>query len=52
MAKPNVSLITSGISEIKGRTITDKDGNENEVDILVLATGFDIKGFTGNLKSR
>lgn len=51
-AKPNVTIIRSGIDQVKGRTLVDKDGNETEVDILILATGFDIQGFTGNLSSK
>ncbi|KAI9314386.1 hypothetical protein BX666DRAFT_1879459 [Dichotomocladium elegans] len=49
-AKPNVTVIHSGVVAVNGRTVVDKDGNGTEVDILVLATGFDIKGFAGNLK--
>ncbi|KAI9257354.1 flavoprotein [Phascolomyces articulosus] len=49
LAKPNVTVIKSGVSDIKERTLMDKDGNAHEVDILVLATGFDVQGFTGNL---
>lgn len=51
-AKPNVTIIRSGIDQVKGRTLVDKDGHETEVDILILATGFDIRGFTGNLSSK
>ncbi|CAO3646817.1 unnamed protein product [Cunninghamella blakesleeana] len=50
MAKPNVSVITSGIEDIVGRTIYTKDGQSYELDILVLATGFDVEGFAGNLQ--
>ncbi|KAG2220688.1 hypothetical protein INT45_012552 [Circinella minor] len=49
LAKPNVTVIPCGVSDIKGRTLIDKEGNETEVDILILATGFDTQGFTGNL---
>ena len=52
LAKPNVTVIPSGVSDIKGRTLIDKQGNETEVDILILATGFDTQGFTGNLDSK
>ena len=52
LCKPNVIVIPSGVDQIKGRTIIDKHGNETEVDILILATGFDIQGFAGNLQSR
>ncbi|KAI9489657.1 flavin-binding monooxygenase-like protein [Zychaea mexicana] len=49
LAKPNVTVIPSGVTDIKERTLMDKNGNEIEVDILILATGFDVQGFTGNL---
>ena len=52
LCKPNVIVIPSGVDQIKGRTIIDKHGNETEVDILILATGFDIQGFAGNLQSK
>ncbi|KAG2220697.1 hypothetical protein INT45_012561, partial [Circinella minor] len=48
LAKQNVSVIQSGIQSIQGRTIIDKEGNEVEVDILVLATGYDVQQFLGN----
>ncbi|KAG2224603.1 hypothetical protein INT45_003743 [Circinella minor] len=50
LCKPNVTVITNGVDQIKGRTIIDKQGNETEVDILILATGFDLQGFAGNLQ--
>ncbi|KAI9272801.1 flavoprotein [Phascolomyces articulosus] len=50
LAKPNVTVIPAGIEEIKGRVLVDKTGNETEVDILILATGFNLQGFAGNLK--
>ncbi|KAI8147577.1 hypothetical protein BJV82DRAFT_710071 [Fennellomyces sp. T-0311] len=49
LAKPNVTVNTAGVAEIRGRTLIDKNGKETEVDILILATGFDVQGFTGNL---
>ncbi|KAI9497767.1 putative flavin-containing monooxygenase [Zychaea mexicana] len=50
LAKPNVTVNRSGIKNIKGRTLIDNDENETEVDILVLATGFNIQGVSGNLQ--
>ncbi|KAI7905412.1 uncharacterized protein BX663DRAFT_483931 [Cokeromyces recurvatus] len=42
LAKPNVTVVPRA----------DTEGNEQqEVDILVLATGFDVDGFLGNLSS-
>ncbi|KAI9257355.1 monooxygenase [Phascolomyces articulosus] len=48
LAEKNVTLIRSGIKSIQGRTLVDNDGNEAEVDVLVLATGYDVQQFTGN----
>ncbi|KAI9302385.1 hypothetical protein BJ944DRAFT_279871, partial [Cunninghamella echinulata] len=50
MAKPNVSVVTSGIQDVIGNTIYTQDGQSYELDILVLATGFDVEGFAGNLQ--
>lgn len=46
----NVTVNTSTIQNIQGRTITTADGNETEVDVLCLATGFDVDGFLGELQ--
>jgi cation diffusion facilitator CzcD-associated flavoprotein CzcO len=37
---PNVDVVTSGIQEVRRRSILDRDGVEHEVDTLILATGF------------
>ncbi|KAI9264197.1 hypothetical protein BDA99DRAFT_580345 [Phascolomyces articulosus] len=50
LAASNVTVIRSGVDEIKGQTLIDKDGNETEVDILILATGFHVDDVSGNLK--
>ncbi|KAI8141360.1 putative flavin-binding monooxygenase [Fennellomyces sp. T-0311] len=49
LAKPNVTVIPSAVRGVNGRTIVDKNGNETEVDILVLATGFHVDNAFGNL---
>jgi cation diffusion facilitator CzcD-associated flavoprotein CzcO len=38
--KPNVELITDEIREVRGRSIVTTDGDEREVDVIILATGF------------
>lgn len=38
----NVHVHTTGIQSVKGNTITLKDGSTQEVDALVLATGFNV----------
>lgn len=40
LTKPNVELVTEGISRITERGIVTADGKERELDTLVLATGF------------
>ncbi|QIT56927.1 NAD(P)/FAD-dependent oxidoreductase [Aquisalimonas sp. 2447] len=40
VTRPNVDLITAGISEIREHSVVDGDGNEREVDALILGTGF------------
>ena len=40
--KPNVRLDTAGIERIEADRIVSTDGSETEIDVLVLATGFDI----------
>lgn len=45
----NVTVNTSSIKNIQGRTITTADGHETKVDVLCLATGFDAGGFLGEL---
>jgi cation diffusion facilitator CzcD-associated flavoprotein CzcO len=40
----------SPIQKIQGRTISTADGVDTEVDALILATGFDVTGFLGDLQ--
>ncbi|KAI7890615.1 uncharacterized protein EV154DRAFT_247520 [Mucor mucedo] len=49
LAQPNVTVVTSTIDKIDGTTLIDANGNKEQVDILVLATGFNVAGFLGNL---
>jgi cation diffusion facilitator CzcD-associated flavoprotein CzcO len=39
----NVELVTSGLQQIKERSVVDGDGKEHPADVIVLATGFDLK---------
>jgi cation diffusion facilitator CzcD-associated flavoprotein CzcO len=38
--KPNVELITAGLSEVRGNVVVGADGTEREVDTIILGTGF------------
>ena len=40
LTKPNVSVESSPIREVRGHAIITTDGGEHEVDAIVLATGF------------
>ncbi|HMS77173.1 NAD(P)/FAD-dependent oxidoreductase [Gordonia sp. (in: high G+C Gram-positive bacteria)] len=42
IARPNVDLVTDGISKITGSGVVTKDGTEREVDVIVVATGFHV----------
>lgn len=50
--KQNVELITAGIEEIKENSVVDSQGNEREVDAIILATGFmvDPRGYMKDFK--
>jgi len=41
LQRENVELVTSGVAEVRERSIVTRDGREREVDVLALATGFD-----------
>lgn len=46
----NVTVNCASINKVQGRTIGTVDGKEVEVDVLVLATGFNTGGFLGELQ--
>jgi cation diffusion facilitator CzcD-associated flavoprotein CzcO len=37
---PNVELVPSGLSEVRGNVVVGADGTEREVDTIILGTGF------------
>ena len=45
LQKDNCQLITEGIERIDGDSLITKDGARHELDVLVLATGFDPSAF-------
>ncbi|WP_037064125.1 flavin-containing monooxygenase [Pseudonocardia acaciae] len=56
LAGPNAEVVTSGVAEVRERSIVDGDGVEHEVDAIIYGTGFhvtdsfdylDIKGRDG-----
>jgi len=42
LAQPNVDVVASGLSEIRGSTLVAADGSEAEVDAIVFGTGFHV----------
>jgi cation diffusion facilitator CzcD-associated flavoprotein CzcO len=52
LAMPNVTVVPRAVKETNGNIIIDTEGNKEHVDVLVLATGFDVEGFLGNLDSK
>jgi cation diffusion facilitator CzcD-associated flavoprotein CzcO len=40
--RPNVEVVTDGISEIRERSVVTEDGTEREVDTLIFGTGFEV----------
>ncbi len=40
LARPNVEVLTCGISEVRARSVVGGDGVEREVDAVILGTGF------------
>jgi cation diffusion facilitator CzcD-associated flavoprotein CzcO len=45
--KPNAHVVTEGIERIEAGGVRTKDGVLHELDVLVIATGFDGHAFTG-----
>ncbi|MFD8614495.1 flavin-containing monooxygenase [Streptomyces sp. NPDC059631] len=42
LARDNVDVVASGLSEIRGSTVVAADGTETEVDAIVFGTGFHV----------
>ncbi|MDQ0991412.1 NAD(P)/FAD-dependent oxidoreductase [Streptomyces sp. V3I7] len=42
LARPNVDVVASGLSEVRGSTVVAADGSEAEVDAIVFGTGFHV----------
>jgi cation diffusion facilitator CzcD-associated flavoprotein CzcO len=42
LAQPNVDVVTSGLSEVRGSTVVGADGSTAEVDAIVFGTGFHV----------
>jgi cation diffusion facilitator CzcD-associated flavoprotein CzcO len=42
LARPNVDVVASGLSEIRGSSLIAADGSEAEADVIVFGTGFHV----------
>ena len=42
LAQPNVDVVSSGLSEVRGSTLVAADGTETEADAIVFGTGFHV----------
>ncbi|MEU1330270.1 NAD(P)/FAD-dependent oxidoreductase [Streptomyces sp. NPDC005865] len=42
LAKPNVDVVASGLTEVRGSTVVAADGTETEVDAIIFGTGFHV----------
>jgi cation diffusion facilitator CzcD-associated flavoprotein CzcO len=42
LARPNVDVVASGLSEVRGSTVVAADGSEAEVDAIIFGTGFHV----------
>jgi cation diffusion facilitator CzcD-associated flavoprotein CzcO len=52
LTKPNVSVITSRITEIRPTSVVTEDGAEHEIDTLILGTGFQVMPVADPLTGR
>ncbi|WP_046470421.1 flavin-containing monooxygenase [Allosalinactinospora lopnorensis] len=42
LERPNVSVVTDGIAEVREKSVVTRDGTEREVDTLIFGTGFHV----------
>ena len=42
LARPNVDVVASGLTEVRGSTVVAADGSEAEVDVIIFGTGFHV----------
>lgn len=40
LTRPNVTLVTAGVREVRAKGVVDRDGTERPVDAIVFCTGF------------
>ncbi|MFF7330858.1 NAD(P)-binding domain-containing protein [Streptomyces sp. NPDC008150] len=42
LARPNVDVVTGGLTEVRGSTLVAADGTETEADAIIFGTGFHV----------
>lgn len=42
LTQPNVEVVTTGVREVRARSIVTSDGQEHEVDTIIFGTGFHV----------
>ncbi|TXS55582.1 flavin-containing monooxygenase [Streptomyces sp. t39] len=42
LAQPNVDVVASGLTEVRGSTVVAADGTETEADVIIFGTGFHV----------
>ncbi|WP_455361543.1 flavin-containing monooxygenase [Streptomyces sp. SYSU K21746] len=42
LAQPNVDVVASGLTEVRGSTLVAADGSETEADVIIFGTGFHV----------
>ncbi len=52
LTRDNVELVTESVTEIKPRSVVAADGREFEVDVLIIATGFDVLRFLTTFQAK
>jgi cation diffusion facilitator CzcD-associated flavoprotein CzcO len=50
LRSPNVMLVPHGVKELTTNGVRDVEGQEHNLDVVVLATGFDASNYLGNLE--
>jgi cation diffusion facilitator CzcD-associated flavoprotein CzcO len=52
LTRPNVSLVTGAVSEVRAGSIVGADGGERPLDVLIYATGFQVGHAPGAIEVR
>jgi cation diffusion facilitator CzcD-associated flavoprotein CzcO len=42
LARPNVDVVPTGLTEVRGNTVVGADGSEAQVDVIIFGTGFEV----------